>query len=748
MKKTKRNNKIGVKYTKSKKIKKNNSRKIKKNNSRKIKRGGEYINAGSFGAIYANPRLLCEYETLNRPGIYDEVSKIFEFNDDATDEINNIIELESGLGNDLEEFKKYAIIPKKMCDINLESLKKPPYDNDKYGKYNNIKKWMSKKYKGIYGENIYNDDIFTPLRTPLHYNNNKYYGKLIISDKGDSDLLNFFNEINSDDFFKYCLREIISIGKGIKILQDNGFIHNDIKASNCIKHNNTFKLIDLAQSKNIKNTIENINCNSYVYWPHTVVYTHFFKDKNVKQENIIMTKELVSELFNKYLKFNINQYKKHMPILFNIFAISNEYGFTQEEIDRVHEIRDNLYFQKTFNITNPYVYFNDNDINKNIIKTLNDPNFSVNQNYNDFLEKFNTIFQNFENIDTLKMDLFKRIDIYGFGMIILECIGMYLDYKNKQTNNDIIISEDIREIILKLYEIIYKCCYQGERVANFDEIIKEYISIVPYYYIEKLEKTLSEQRILDEFKQYAIILSKNVEINNYKTMQNVRSNIKESNFDGLKNILYKLISIIKGIRILHNNRFYIKLIDYIEDNNDDTFKLIVSDDNISFEEVDYDIFSYRLLEQDEFLKKIFNLNTKKGFTPEEVSEIYEMASGIFNSFSENGDTRFNIRRRLDIYNFGIMILEDIHDYLNSENYNKDENNDENIHKAIIQLFLFSYKCCYQEKHVTDIDEIISEYENICGKLLNNDYVFSELKLPSPPLPPSSSPSMPRFIKKI
>ena len=201
----------------------------------------------------------------------------------------------------------------------------------------------------------------------------------------------------------------------------------------------------------------------------------------------------------------------------------------------------------------------------------------------------------------------------------------------------------------------------------------------------------------------------------------------------------------------NNNRFYIKLIDYIED-NDDTFKLIVSDDNISFEEVDDDIFSYRVPEQDEFLKKIFNLNTKKGFTPEEVIEIYEMAIGIFNSFSENGDTRFNIRRRINIYSFGIMILEHIHDYLNSENYNKDENNDENndenIHKAIIQLFLFSYKCCYQEEDVADIDEIISEYENICGKLLNNDYVFSELKLPSPPLPPSSSPSMPRFIKKM
>jgi hypothetical protein len=68
MKKTKRNNKIVVKYTKSKKIKKNNSRKIKKNNSRKIKknnsrkikRGGEFLSAGSFGAVYANPRLLCE----------------------------------------------------------------------------------------------------------------------------------------------------------------------------------------------------------------------------------------------------------------------------------------------------------------------------------------------------------------------------------------------------------------------------------------------------------------------------------------------------------------------------------------------------------------------------------------------------------------------------------------------------------------------------------------------------------------
>jgi len=779
MKKTKRNNKIGVKYTKSKKIKKNNSKKIKKNNSRKIKknnskkikRGGEFLSAGSFGAVYANPRLLCEYtktqkgETLETPGIYDEVSKLFEKDQDAIDEDYNVQKLYTELGKDLDEFEKYAIIPKKMCILNKDSLKKTPY---------NTEEWMKDK------EDSYNKDIFMFLheihdyhnytsrkifKTPRDYNDK--YNFIITSDKGGDNLNKLFASVDSDFIFKYFLKEIISIVKGIKIMHSKGFIHSDLKSSNCIAHQYTFKIIDLAGNENIE-TIKKVGKYSdfgYLYWPHTVVYTDFFKNPDVKLEDIVMTNGLLSEKFNKYDDRNISNYTKFPNYLESSFDIDREYGFTEEEIKKVNKIKEDLYFQKTFNITYPYVYSDKENIKKRIIQTLRNPNSNPNYHHSNFLKDFNTIFQNFENIESLKMDIFKRIDIYGIGTIIMECIYSYLRYTKKKD-----IDKDIREIIIKLYEIIYDCCYQGKRVANIDEIIEKYEKIVYYYFnIDLFEKTLSEKGVLNEFKQYAIIPSKNdnqtVEkiIDNYKNEKKTLDLIlkKINSYDDFKNYLKKITSIAKGIQIIHNSGF-IDLIDInmkncIEDN--DTFKIVVSDKVIPYNYTNNSMFTTKLssyfVYNSKILKNYFNLENK-GFSPEEVSEINEMALDIIESFSiidKKIEQSFYNTNRIGIYCFGIIILDCIYNYLNKQGTQSvptanSNDIDENIRNAIKQLYLIVYKCCYQSKEIADIGEIISEYETICNKLMDNTYDFSELKLPLPPLPPSSSPSMPRFIKKM
>ena len=770
MKKTKKNNKIQSRKKKIKKQEKYTRTKQSKKHSRKIKRGGEFLNAGSFGAVYANPRLLCNGETLETPGIYDEVSKLFEDDNDAVDENNSIYDLMTGLGEPLKKtLERYAIIPKKTCRLNLDSLIDKPY---------NTEEWMKNKKK-LFNEKIFNYSHTNENRdyynTPMKYKNE--YNFIINSDKGGYDLNKILFSVDSDFSFKYFLKEIISIAKGIQIMHSKGFIHSDLKSSNCISHRYTFKIIDLAESKNIE-TITKVSKYSdfgYLYWPHTVVYTDFFKNPNVKLKDIVMTKELLSAKFNIYAKRNISNYKK-IPKYFELpFDIDNKYGFTEEEIKRVEEIKGKLYFQKTFNITYPNVYSDEVNI-KRITNTLQDPEYRGVPNYEQFLKEFNDIFttkSKFTDINEFKMDLFKRIDIYGIGTIIMECINGYLYYiaKKKENDTNTIIGEDIREIIIKIYKIIHDCCYQGERVANIDEIISEYEKIVYYFNIDIFEKTLSEKGVLDEFKQYAIIPSKNDNqtletiIENYKNEEKTLYLIlnKINSYDDLKNCLKKITSIAKGIQIIHNAEFInlveINMKNCIEDNDNGIFKIVVSDKVIPYNNTNNSMFTTKLSSSESYnlnhLKIYFNLENK-GFSPEEVSEIYEMAFNIIESFSiidKKIELEKSFCNRIDIYYFGIIILHCIYNYLKnrviqSASANSNEFDDENIRNAIKQLYLIAYKCCYQSIEIANIEEIISEYENICDKLMNNYYVFSEIELPSPLLPPSSSPSMPRFIKKI
>jgi glycine/serine hydroxymethyltransferase len=98
--------KTNTKTKRNLKNKKRKTKKVRKN----MKRGGEYIDSGTYGAVYANPRLLCEGENGMTPNINDEVSKIFEDDESAEKENNNVEKLKTFLQERgiLEEFKEYA----------------------------------------------------------------------------------------------------------------------------------------------------------------------------------------------------------------------------------------------------------------------------------------------------------------------------------------------------------------------------------------------------------------------------------------------------------------------------------------------------------------------------------------------------------------------------------------------------------------------------------------------------------------
>jgi len=437
MKKTNKNTKNKQKIKKNKTKRTKNTKKSRKN----VKKGGEYIDEGTFGKIYANPRLLCKGEDLSTSNIYDEVSKIFQYDRDAIDENNNIENLKKhGI---LEELEKYAIIPKKMCDVNRAVLMEPPYSDESWKKNKNSQ---------------YNGKIFNGKYATLP--NTEEYNKLIISDKGGDNLQKIMEEIETYDDFTSFLKKLTSIGEGIRLLQENGFIHGDIKDKNCLEHNGTFKIIDLSDVREISNTRDPAampTAFGYHIWPITAFYTYLFAENvefnNIEEINDIITLKQIKKNFYKGNDDNYNvDAISYVKVLFNCAFRTENIRYTEDQYEMINQIKKDLMLQKTTFID----FIDDNEVLLEIIEYFNQM----------FIDKF-------KDINEFKMDLFKRIDVYSFGIMILQCICQYLDINNNKIEDPVFC-----EKMIKLYGIVYKCCYQMKKVADINEIIYLYREVV------------------------------------------------------------------------------------------------------------------------------------------------------------------------------------------------------------------------------------------------------------------------------
>jgi serine/threonine protein kinase len=444
MKKTNKN--IKTKGTKKgpKKIKRaKNTTKTKRAG---IKKGGLFIKKGTYGSVYSKPRMLCKGETLDTLGINSEVSKLFEYDSKAISEITNTNELKD---LNLPDLEKYAIIPKRMCDIDRDSLRENPYNTDE---------WKQNK-NGQYNSSVLNDTIVdVPTEIKVTDEDDeiyiKAYNKLIISDEGGDDLYEIIKKIQTYNDFKSFLQKLTSIGKGIQLLQNNGLIHGDIKVENCIEHEDTFKIIDLSDVRKISTTkypAAMPTAFGYHIWPITAFYTYLFERNvnfnNINDINAIITVEQIEQNYNERMKYNNGSIDYVKSLFFSAFNVSGV-GYTVEQMKKIVNFKMNLLLQKDTTVKNNQLQRIIPVFNEMFIKTFND-------------------------INEFKMDLFKRIDIYSFGIMILGCISQYLNYAAQKPMDD-----NKRENIIKLYEIAYKCCYQEERVANIDTIISNYETLV------------------------------------------------------------------------------------------------------------------------------------------------------------------------------------------------------------------------------------------------------------------------------
>ena len=442
------------KYNKNRKTAKKTNKRSSKRRARKMV-GGKLFGKGTFGTVYGEPRMLCESETSKTPNIESEVSKIYTDDEDADEEMKVISRLLSKMSEeDLTELKKYSVLPKKQCNLNVSYVDRHPY-----------KRMDWRMTDGKIGA----EEIFITERSERNG-----YNKMVIFDKGGEDLEKIFSKINSEQSFKDCLIKIISIGKGIQILQNAGFIHGDIKCPNSIEENGTFKLIDMADVREISTSKDSKampTAFGYYTWPSISSYTFFFDEKRPRTTaDINMTPRILGNLYKEQDQYNAVMYKEYVTsYLILPFQIKTSNGFTTTQLMEVNKLIKDLYLQKTLGAANRPISI---DSYNEFVQKLSDPSIADN-GVPDFLGKYNAIFQGFATVSEAKMDLFKRIDIYSFGMIILLCVGSYVKHKNKS-----LINEEIRELMLKLYTFVYKCCNQTERVVDINEIIDEYQGIV------------------------------------------------------------------------------------------------------------------------------------------------------------------------------------------------------------------------------------------------------------------------------
>lgn len=468
------------------------------NNKRKTIRknhGGRYIDSGAYGHVYAEPRLLCDDEELSilrdkDSAPYKEVSKIFSDNDEALKEYTAVEHLKNIISEeDLLELHKYCVFPIRQCIVKENILRNAPYNSEM---------WRKNK-KNEYNSRILNRD-----------GGLNGYEDMITYAQGGDNLEEIFNEISNENDCIVCLTKLLSILKGIQILQKYNIIHGDLKSPNCIEIDNTFKMIDMAEAKEILSSNNSNNLPTafgYYTLPSISVYTVFFDDKQMNELNVEpdqkfkIDQSILKRLYIIHKNFNDSQFYTTINSELRECFRDIDIGFDQDTLTKIRDIGNELISQKTFgiidSIENDYDEFNDM---LKIIRHIHDNGMDNSKigSMNAFFAKFNTIFTSFESEEEMKLDLFKRIDIYSFGIMVLYVIKQYIVLIRKSKSVTYAKLDYIRE----LYIFVNICCNQREHVVNINELVILYDGILKIISKVQREQTNNIMSLFRRFFYY------------------------------------------------------------------------------------------------------------------------------------------------------------------------------------------------------------------------------------------------------
>jgi len=465
------------------------------------KKGGAFLGVGSFGIVFAEPRVPCKSETIdNIPS--NQVSKLFTASalDSAKEEasVRQRLEENGWTEEELNKFRQYAIIPSELCKVKnvAESNGKMWYNSSPY----NERQWLTDK-SGRYLEG------FDIRKIP------RKYPYMIISEQGENDLKEEFNKITTESELYHAVIRIDNIVKGCEMLLTRNFVHPDLKDKNCIRVDSNYKMIDLADVRNyIVPTNWDPQSNGFLYYafPSTNVWMKIFY--NLLQRNVELKRKrggfsksqfeidkkslftsnnievmknnsyhyfrneqaarsTIKEMYREAIDFNDQNFKYGVISIIDAFQLTTEDGFMTDDIKGIKELRNAYFNERTFGIIDTiediepegYVYKL-----KRVLSNRSIKNADYSAQHNSVLRVMNDYFMSLLDRDPelFVQDIFARLEWHSVGFMMLQMIKSFLHNLREEGSELLKNTPRLRKKIIILHYIASKFYLQNNNITT------------------------------------------------------------------------------------------------------------------------------------------------------------------------------------------------------------------------------------------------------------------------------------------
>ena len=465
------------------------------------KKGGAFLGVGSFGIVFADPRVPCKSETIdNIPS--NQVSKLFTANalESAKEEasVRQRLEENGWTEEELNEFRRYAIIPSELCKVKnvAESDGKMWYNSSPY----NERQWLTDKSSGQYVEGI------NIRKIP------REYPYMIISEQGENDLKEEFNKITTESELYNAVIRLDNIIKGCDMLLNNNFVHPDLKDKNCIRVDSDYKMIDLADVRNyIVPTNWDPQTNGFLYYafPSTNVWMKIFykllqrnvelkrirggfsKSQFEKDKKSIFTsnnievmknnsytyfrneqtaRSTIKEMYIQAKHFNDDHFKYGVISIIDAFQLTTEDGFMNDDIKGIKDLRNAYFNERTFGIIDK---IEDGDPEgyvhklKRVLSNRSIKNADYSAQHNNVLRVMNEYFMSLLDTDPelFVHDLFARLEWHSVGFMMLQMIKSFLRNLREERSELLRNTPRLRKNIIILHYIASKFYLQNNNIT-------------------------------------------------------------------------------------------------------------------------------------------------------------------------------------------------------------------------------------------------------------------------------------------
>ena len=469
------------KFHKNHRITKAKKHKSTQRKNGRNKKAGAYLGRGAFGIVFAEPRIPCSSETVDEIKDLNQVSKLFERRaiqsareeGSVRDRLNQV-DIE---GEVMTEFEKHAIVPKKLCRVKKEAeengtkwFEMAPYTDDS---------WRKNEHTGEFMNNINLESI--PQKYPY----------MIIAERGNNDLLKEFGKIRDEEDFYQALIRMDSVIDGVKILNEHGMVHPDLKDKNCVRVGDTYKMIDLADVKDFT-VFQNWGTESdafmYYAWPSTNIWLSIL-DANAtpgvslrtpritgrvnrtleELEELEDVDEMIRDAFITRKKANINNFKNTTLPYFYAFMLSEEEGFTDDEVAQIRKFGECYMCEKTLGTK---FELNRRDLS-NVFATIESPELRESSNYSKVIQAMNHYFVNLanEDIELFAEDIITRLQLHSIGVMLLQTIFYLLRSLRRRSPSLLAQTPRLRRNILMCHVMARKFYLQNDVITtNGDEM--------------------------------------------------------------------------------------------------------------------------------------------------------------------------------------------------------------------------------------------------------------------------------------